>query len=80
MLHLVKELGKLAAKGEIRVDPIVLAEDIDELINYAASKLGVYHPKRPLLRTKKGSIKCQDMKLLLFYHNRLEGYGLEKHV
>lgn len=80
MQSLVKELGKLAAKGEIRVDPIVLAEDIDELINYAASKLGVYHPKRPLLRTKKGTIKCQDMKLLLFYHNRLEGYGLEKHV
>ena len=76
----VKELTKLEHKEEIRVDPIVKAEDTDELIDYAVKKLGVYHAKRPLLKTKKGMIKCQDMKLLLFYHNRLEGYGLEKHV
>lgn len=77
----VKELTKLEHKEEIRVDPIVKAEDLDEVIDYAIKKLGVYHAKRPLLKNKKnGMIKCQDMKLLLFYHNRLEGYGLEKHV
>jgi len=76
----VKQLTKLEHKGEIRVDPIVSAEDTDELIEYAIKKLGVYHTKRPLLKTKKGLIKCQDMKLLLFYHNRLEGYEIEKHV
>ena len=67
-------------KGEIRLDPIVLADDMEEMIKYGVTKLGVYHSKRPLIITKKGTIKCQDMKLLLFYHNRLEGYGLEKHV
>lgn len=78
---LVKELTKLEHKEEIRVDPIVKAKDLDEVIDYAIKKLGVYHAKRPLLKNKKnGMIKCQDMKLLLFYHNRLEGYGLEKHV
>ncbi|HMX05473.1 MAG TPA: 1-acyl-sn-glycerol-3-phosphate acyltransferase [Chitinophagales bacterium] len=77
---IVKELSKLEHKEEIRVDPIVAAEDLDLLIDYAIKKLGVYHQKRPLLKTRKGTIKCQDMKLLLFYHNRLEGYGLEKHV
>lgn len=77
---LVKELARLEHKGEIRLDPIVLAEDMDEMIKYGVNKVGVYHAKRPLIFTKKGTIKCQDMKLLLFYHNRLEGYGLEKHV
>ncbi len=77
---LVKELSKMEHKGEIRLDPIVLAEDVNEMIKYASKKLGVYHNKRPLLITKSGTIKCQDMKLLLFYHNRLEGYGLEDHV
>ncbi len=77
---LIKQLGKLEHKGEIRVDPIVLAEDLDELIDYGVKKLGVYHPKRPLIKLRNGNIKCQDMKLLLFYQNRLEGYGLEKHV
>lgn len=77
---LIKELQKLQNKEEIRVDPIVLAEDLDLLIDYATKKLGVYHPKRPLIKLRNGNIKCQDMKLLLFYQNRLEGYGLEKHV
>lgn len=77
---LIKELRKLQNKEEIRVDPIVLAEDLDILIDYAIKKLGVYHPKRPLIKLRNGNIKCQDMKLLLFYQNRLEGYGLEKHV
>ncbi|HNW00046.1 MAG TPA: 1-acyl-sn-glycerol-3-phosphate acyltransferase [Chitinophagales bacterium] len=77
---LIKELQRLQNKEEIRVDPIVLAEDLDTLIDYAIKKLGVYHPKRPLIKMRNGNIKCQDMKLLLFYQNRLEGYGLEKHV
>lgn len=80
VLTLRKHLEKMARKEEIRVDPIVLADDVDEMIQYAVKKLGVYHAKRPLIFTKKGNIKCQEMKLLLFYHNRLEGYGLEKHV
>jgi len=77
---LIRGLGKLERKEEIRVDPIVLAEDVDELINYAVKKLGVYHPKRPLVKARSGNIRCNDMKLLLFYQNRLEGYGLEKYV
>ncbi len=77
---LVKELAKLESKGEIRVDPVVLYGDMDEMIDYGIKKLGVYHSKRPLVKTKKGMVKCQNMKILLFYHNRLEGYGLEKHV
>ncbi|MBK7442711.1 MAG: 1-acyl-sn-glycerol-3-phosphate acyltransferase [Bacteroidetes bacterium] len=49
----VKELTKLEHKEEIRVDPIVKAEDLDEVIDYAIKKLGVYHAKRPLLKNKK---------------------------
>lgn len=74
------ELLKMSAKGKIRVGALVEAEPL-ELMNYGLKSLGVYHAKKTLLKDKKtGDIICQDMKTLLFYHNRLSGYGLEKYV
>ena len=35
-----------------------------------------YHVKK----TRDGAIISEDIKLLLFYHNRLEGYGLEQYI
>lgn len=74
------KLLKMRNNGKIRVDELLEADDIDNVIEYGVKKLGVYHAKRPLVFTKKGTIKCQNMKLLLFYHNRLDNYGLEKYV
>ncbi|MBC8173599.1 MAG: 1-acyl-sn-glycerol-3-phosphate acyltransferase [Chitinophagales bacterium] len=76
---LVKEIIKLSTKEKIRIDPLLEA-DIEEVMDYGVKKLGVYHTKKPLVFIKNGEIKCNDMKVLFFYHNRLEGYGLEKHV
>lgn len=76
---LQKELIKMAAKQKIRISPLIEG-DPAEIVRYGIKKMGVYHAKRPLRILKNGEIKCQDMKVLLFYHNRLEGFGLEKHV
>jgi glycerol-3-phosphate O-acyltransferase len=40
--------------------------------------VGMYHAKRPLVKNEGGNIETQDLSLLYYYHNRLEGYGLEK--
>lgn len=52
--------------------------DVIELIEDGLKNLGIYHPQKPLFKDKEGNYISADFKLLYFYHNRLEGYGLEK--
>jgi glycerol-3-phosphate O-acyltransferase len=42
--------------------------------------VGLYHSKRPLIRNADGDLVTQDLSLLYFYHNRLEGYGLSQYI
>jgi glycerol-3-phosphate O-acyltransferase len=53
---------------------------LDEIIKDGISHLGVYHPEKPLLINKQGHLSSKDFKLLYFYHNRLENYGLDKMI
>ena len=55
-----------------------LNRSMDEIIQHGLDNVGMYHAKRPLIRSTKGDILTEDMSLLYFYHNRLHGYGLEK--
>ncbi len=59
---------------------IHLMGDIDEVIDLGISNVGMYHTLRPLLKNKKGNIITQDMNNLYYYHNRTEGYELEKFI
>ncbi|HET8860194.1 1-acyl-sn-glycerol-3-phosphate acyltransferase [Marivirga sp.] len=55
-------------------------DNINNIIEHGLLNLGMYHSKRPLIKTKEGDITTMDMNLLYFYRNRLDGYGLEKHI
>ena len=55
-------------------------DSIDEVIEHGLHNVGMYHAKRPLIKTSEGDITTMDMNLLYFYRNRLDGYGLEKYV
>ena len=57
-----------------------LEGDLEDIINHGIRNIGIYHSKEPLLKSEEGSIISEDIKLLLFYHNRMEGYGLEKYL
>ncbi|MGB4960030.1 MAG: 1-acyl-sn-glycerol-3-phosphate acyltransferase [Saprospiraceae bacterium] len=52
-------------------------DDIPALIQEGLSKLGIYHAVDVLRKEKSGVVKCEDIRLLYFYHNRLANYGLE---
>lgn len=53
--------------------------DVHRLIRYGIRTLGVYHSTPPLSYNKKeNAITTQNMILLYYYHNRLEGYELHK--
>ena len=55
-------------------------EKVDKTIQLGIDNVGMYHNLRPLLRNKDGDIITQDLTVLYFYRNRLDGYGLEKFI
>jgi len=57
-----------------------LYHDEDEIIKHGLKNLGMYHAVRPMVMDKHGNIQVQSMNLLYYYHNRLLGYELEKHI
>ena len=77
--RLRKCIYKLTDQNKIKVTP-QLVGNLDRVINIGISNVGMYHSKRPLLKNKEGKITTQDLNTLFYYHNRLEGYGLEKYV
>jgi len=68
---------ELREEGKLHVAPH-LKTDIDTIIKHGLQNVGMYHARRPLITNDKGEIITEDMSLLYFYHNRLDGYDLEK--
>ncbi len=76
---IVDKLKKLEKEKKLILAPHMYL-DLEDLINHGIKNIGIYHSKEPLMKTEEGSIVSEDIKLLLFYHNRLEGYGLKKFI
>lgn len=55
-----------------------MTEDIDKVIDLGISNVGMYHSRRPVLKNKQGNIITQDINNMYYYHNRMDGYELEK--
>lgn len=70
----------LANQGVIQVSEELQQNSIAAMITHGLSNLGLYHDQLPLLRNKEGDITTRDICSLLYYHNKLTGYGLEKYV
>jgi glycerol-3-phosphate O-acyltransferase len=64
--------GKINLKDELK-------GSIAEVIKTGIQNLGPYHPAKPLLYTQEG-IESGDLRLLYFYHNRLENYKLDQFI
>lgn len=72
----------LALKEEGRIDVAPhLLNPVEDVIRHGLENVGVFHSKRVLKYDKKKmEILTEDLKLLYFYHNRLDGYGLERYI
>ena len=68
---------ELEEEGKLHVAPH-LKQDMDLVIAHGLDNLGMYHAKRPLIKNGNNEIVTEDLSLLYFYHNRLDGYELEK--
>jgi glycerol-3-phosphate O-acyltransferase len=65
--------------GKIKLSDQVYG-DTDDLIQHGILRLGTFHLKKPLRFTKKGTVVSDSFRLLYYYHNRLENYGLDKKI
>ena len=72
VILLLNEQGKIDVNEKLR-------STADESITYGLNNVGMYHAKRPLIKSKD-EILILNASTLYYYHNRLEGYGLEKYI
>jgi glycerol-3-phosphate O-acyltransferase len=73
------KLMNMAEQGEVKLSE-QLMWDVDRLIEDGIKRLGTYHLAKPLRITKDHKIVSESFKVLYFYHNRLDGYSLEKNI
>lgn len=69
---------ELFNKGQIDM-ATHMTNNIDDVIELGIANVGMYHTNRPLLKNKKGDIITKDIHNLYYYHNRMDGYELEKY-
>lgn len=53
---------------------------LDDLIKDGIKRLGNFHVSKALKFDNKGQVVSENFKLLYYYHNRLDNYGLEKKI
>ncbi|MEM7039474.1 MAG: glycerol-3-phosphate acyltransferase, partial [Bacteroidota bacterium] len=75
-LHI--RLRELERAGKVQLAEH-LVQNIPNIVAHGIANLGIYHVQKPLKRNDDGQIVTEDLKLLHFYHNRMNGYELEKY-
>lgn len=73
-----EKLEKIHKKGKVGMAEH-MKQKASDAIEHGLQNVGLYHDKRPLIK-KKGKVIVQDTNTLFYYHNRMNGYGLEKYI
>lgn len=78
LVDAISILKAMENAGELKLDES-LHDSPQEIINKGLSLLGTYHNQK-VLYLNDNSLRTQSVKLLFYYHNRLDGYELEKKI
>ncbi len=70
------KLIQMEQKNEIKLSE-TMHEEIKGMAEYGIKNLGIYHISKPLI-ISQDILQTQDIRLLYFYHNRLDHCQLEK--
>lgn len=76
--RVVDRLREMHSNGEIQLEEEILTGSLATIVKKGIANLGIYHAQLPLMYNAEGDFESQDIKVLYFYHNRLEGYELHK--
>jgi len=63
-------------EGVLILDTMIKQMKAEQILEEGMKQMGIYHIRKPLTRHRKKSIISGDLKLLYFYHNRLDSYEL----
>ncbi|MDX1627095.1 MAG: 1-acyl-sn-glycerol-3-phosphate acyltransferase [Fulvivirga sp.] len=74
-----KKVMKLKKNNKVNIASHLKGK-LDEVIDLGIQNVGMYHARRPLIKDKSGMIKTNDLNTLYYYHNRMDGYDLEKYI
>lgn len=77
--QLTDRLRELTAAGRVTLDRDVASGDAPAIVQSALRHFGTYH-SHPVLVRRGDRVFTEDMKLLLYYSNRVRGYGLEREL
>lgn len=78
--QLLAHLLVLAEEGKVKLSYPLIHGTIQDIIQHGLPNLGAYHSQKVLYKNYAGEYATDDMHLLLYYHNRLEGYGIAKYL
>lgn len=76
--RLKEKLKEMNDNGEVQLSS-ELRWNADKIIEHGMKNINLYHTASPLVK-ENGNMGSEDLKLLFYYRNRLDGYGLEKFV
>jgi len=78
-LNLLKErLKEMSAAGDIQISPEI-RWNVDKILEHGMRNVNLYHVDSPIMRNGS-NFTSEDLKLLYYYHNRLDGYNLHKYL
>jgi len=75
---LIIRLREMQEKGEIQLEDALINGKLTDILKKGITNQGIYHDRSPLMFNADGNFQSEDIKVLYFYHNRLEGYELHK--
>lgn len=75
-----QQLLKMEKAGKLQLSEIVRSGSLKDLIDHGIKNVGAFHVKRVLRFDRDEDITTDDMNLLYYYHNRLDGYDLHRYI
>lgn len=75
LLPLLAELREAARADRIRLSEVVANAELGDFMRAALRNFGTYH-HRPVVERRGIRLHVGDAKLLFYYRNRLDGYGM----
>ncbi len=74
--NLLQRLRLLAGEGRVRLDEVLTTGDVRAILRDGLRSFGTYHTI-PVVRRQGIRLHAGDANLIVYYANRLHGYGLE---
>lgn len=77
--RLLNKLKEMERQGRVKL-AVHMRKSVSEIVREGIANLSGYHVKKPIVRTENGHITTENIKLLYYYHNRLNGYELHRFI